>query len=178
MNWIWQLGTESAWERADWLSFAQLVFTALGFGLAWIQLRRSANAAEESKRLLEQMQSRAIANDLLLMLPNLHKLEDELDAAVKSGDADAAERALVSYSRLASEVAEMLRGKMQPDDVALADLLVQSVAAARRAKTELTQGPKRPLVEIVKISRVKIGKASVSVSAAVARIQREINDHE
>ncbi|MQA35663.1 hypothetical protein [Modestobacter roseus] len=173
---FWNLGTDAPWGRADWLSFGQLVFTVLGFGLAFFQLRRGAEAAEGSQQLLKNLGLRLLGNDLLVLLPQLQRVEDDIYYAVKSGDPDLVEKHLVIYARSASHVAELLRKHEGDENRALVDLLDQTIKAATRAKGELAEGASRDLREVVKLTTGRMTKASVEVSAAVARLQRKVGD--
>jgi hypothetical protein len=172
---LWRLGTDAPWGRADWLSFGQLVFTVLGFAAAIYQLRRGTKVAEESKALLQGLRLRLLGNDLLVLLPQLQRVEDDLDFSIKSGDSLSAEKHLVVYARSASHIAELFRSQTGSDDEKLVDLLDQSIRAASRAKAELAEGTARELRDVVRLAIGKMGKASIEVSAAIARLQRRVD---
>jgi hypothetical protein len=160
----------AAWSTAEWLSLGQLVLTFLGFLLAIIQLWRTANATVASKNLLAR---RLLSNDLLVLIPELHALEDSLDSAAKSGDPDQVERALVAYFRAAGRIQGHLEAFAETKDELMVGLLKQSIRTTRSAKIEIATGPTRSLAEITRLPREKIMKVTAEAAALVGRLQKD-----
>jgi len=150
------------------LSAAQLFFTCVGFGIAIWQLVRTAS-------LLEKVRSRLIENDLLVALPELHKLEDELDDSVKGGDPSVVERMLVKYSRSSSRISALLQIESTAAEEPLVLLLAQAGNSAQKAKAELAQGSDRELAEVVKLAMGKVAKVSAEASGLIARLEKRVS---
>lgn len=160
-------------SRADWLSLGQLVFTILGFGLAIWQLARAATAVEASQDLLKTLRVRLLGNDLLVMLPELHVLEDALDAALKGGDRLVIEKALVTYARTAGQIAGFLESEESTAEEAIIPLLKKCVSLATKAKADLAEGVPTDLRDTTRAAVARIAKVSAEVSPLVARLQRK-----
>lgn len=158
------------WAAAEWLSFWQLVVTIVGLALAGVQLTRTANATVESKNLLAR---RLLSNDLLVMLPELHVLEDELGAAVKSSDHDQVERALISLTRRSGTIIGHLSANDSTKDEKLVKQIRQTMNAARTAKSEVAGGATRPLPDVVKLTSEKLATVCGEASELIARLQKE-----
>ena len=171
----WILGPEP-WERSDWLSLGQLLFTFVGFLLAIIQLRRTAVATEATAKRVSELQVRLLTNDLLVALPTMHKLEDDLDDAVKADNHAAVERGLVAYARTASTVAALLEVRGGTAEVALVKLLNQAGRAATKAKSEIAEGTPRGLRDVVRVAMSKMSAVSTETSAMMARLQRKVDE--
>lgn len=157
------------WTPSDYFGMWQLIAAVLGLGFAGWQLFRTANATERSTDLLER---RLLSNDLLIMLPELHRMEDQFDAAVKSSDPDVVSNALISYSRHAHRIIGNLKSDPTLRDEKLVKALTSSAKASTAAKGELQSGTTEPIAEVVKIVREKMSAASSEVGELTARLQR------
>lgn len=164
-----------AWTRADALSLSQAIFTILGFAIAIKQLARSATAAEETNAKIARYSARLAGNDLLVGLPELHKIEDEMDAALKKADGDELERCLVRYSRRSSQLLVVLASEDDADDAELIKFVAAASKASSKAKTDISKGG----VDVLGAARIAYGKivnASTEVSGAIARRQRKLDE--
>lgn len=169
----WWIFGAPPWSRADWLSLAQLVFTVAGFGAAICQLRRTTTAAEETTSAVNLLHVRFLVNDLLLALPRLHKLEDDIDSAIKVNDASRLEQELVQYARTSSEIAAMLESRSEANDEELIKLLGQAGRASTKAKALLVSGSTAPVVTTVQPALTKIAAVSAAASALIVKLQRK-----
>ncbi|WP_157376965.1 hypothetical protein [Agromyces sp. Root1464] len=158
------------------LSAAQLVFTIAGFSIAIWQLVRSANANVASKALLEKVRLRLLGNDLLLGLPELHTLEDDLDEAVKSGEPNEIQRKLVGYSRAAARISGILKADESSASEPIVPLLNQAMSSATKAKAEIAEGTSRTMVEVTRVAIGKISKVSLEASSLIARLEKRVSD--
>ncbi|HEY4213947.1 MAG TPA: hypothetical protein VGM84_20910 [Steroidobacteraceae bacterium] len=162
------------WSLANSLSGLQVILTAAGFLVAWLALRRTARAVESSAELLEGLQERLTTNDLLVLLPDLHGLEEDLDNACSAtGSGPEAERVLRLYARKAGEILGIMdsQGDLNDDPMALA--LRQASRAVVKAKGELSQGTTRSLAEVTAPARQKVAKVSQEASSLRSRLQRK-----
>ena len=89
-------------DTGEWLSLGQLLVGILGFGLAFWQLWRTASAVERTEARLKM-------NELLFELPQLHRLEQDLDNAARDQDVDATIRVLNQWRSDASSALAFLR---------------------------------------------------------------------
>ncbi len=157
-----------AWTPSDHFGMWQLVVAILGFGLAGWQLVRTANATERSTDLLER---RLLSNDLLVMLPELHRLEDDITIAIKSGDRELVASALLAYYRRAS----MIMGYLKSDDLLKSEKLVRlmraATSAASSAKGDLLDGTDE-ITDVVRIAREKIARVGPEAAELTARLQK------
>lgn len=164
-----------AWTRADALSLAQVVFTVLGFWVAISQLRRTATAAELTNKRLSRYNARLSGNDLLVGLPELQKIEDELDAALKKPDEDEVERCLVRYTRRSAQIIAILEGEDDAEDASLLESLRVASKASAKAKADISKGG----AAVAPAARSALGKivtASGDVSGAITRRHRKLDD--
>jgi hypothetical protein len=172
----WWIFGPPPWSRADWLSLGQLIFTVAGFGAAIWQLRRTATAAEETTTAVNSLHVRFLVNDLLLALPRLHKLEDDIDSAIKSNSVNRVEQELVSYSRTASEISALLESRSETNDEELIKLLGQAGRASTKAKALLVSGSTDPVVTVVQPALTKIAAVSAAASALIVKLQRKAQE--
>ena len=173
-DWL-SLGS-NLWPRADLLSLGQLVFTVLGFAVAIGQLRRTALATEEMNRELRSLQTRYASNDLLVALPGLQTLEDELESALKSGRQDSVERTLAAYVRSATEIVAVIESRDDLVDDKLLKSLPPLVKAATRLRAELSKGVAPDLPAVVTPVLQKMYGVSPEISSVVARLQRKVEN--
>ncbi|WP_368499623.1 hypothetical protein [Herbiconiux sp. A18JL235] len=163
---------ETGWSTGDWLSLGQLVGTVVGLGLAAIPLWKTASAVRATRDLLSK---RLLTNDLLILLPQLHALEDDLFERAKGNDADQLEKALVLYARHAGTIQGHLSTNETVKDEKLVALIRASRSAARAAKVEIAGGTSRPLFEIAKVTLDKVSKATDEATELIARLQNEVD---
>lgn len=158
------------WTHTDWLTLGQLVATVLGLGLAAIPLWQTANAVQRTNNLLAK---RLLSNDLLVLLPELHQLEDTLQAALRADDADQMVVALVHYIRRVGTIDGHLSANDTTKDEALGTQLRASAKSARTAKIELSGVTSRTVFDITKVTMEKVSKAVQEAANLTARLQKE-----
>jgi hypothetical protein len=157
------------WTPSDIFGGLQLVVAVFGFGVAIWQLVRTANATTQSARALGQ---RLIANDLLVLLPELEHLEDALDAAVKTTKPDKVGVALADYARRAQRIHGHLRATSAFSGAELVDLIEASVKEARTAKEALYEGGAINVVDVARAARQSIGKVILEAASFSASLQK------
>ncbi len=165
----------SVWTRGDWLSLGQLVFTVLGFWLAIQQLKRTATEAETTNKKLEGLRARMASNDLLVALPALQKIEDDLDKALKSKDESAVVSGLTAYARSATEVVATIGARPDIAEDELVKSLAQVAKAATKTRGQLSKGVPPDLTALVLPVMTKMFAVSPEISAVIARLQREVD---
>jgi hypothetical protein len=135
------------------LALAGVLISALGFTLTVTQLFRTASAVERTEQRLK-------VNELLYELPQLHRLEQDLDDVARAMDIDRTIRVLNEWRRQAATVIAHLH-----DDATSESLRTQlqtSVELAGKAKNALVSGKTNPLT------------VTAQVRAAVEIVCREL----
>lgn len=158
----------------DWISIAGLFVAVVGFSFTVQQLHRTATASEAANTLLASVGERMQMNHLLVMLPQLHVLADELDAGVIADDARGVARTLVAYSRTAVQVASLL----SVEDAQSAELgtqLRESSAQARQIKGLIVSGTKIPLAKLLKTVMAEISESASAASGLVSKYQMKVS---
>ena len=169
----WLIEVFGPWSRADWLSLGQLLFTAGGFWLAIRQLKRTATAAELTTERIAGLQRRLLGNDLLIALPEVQKLGDLIDSAIKAGDQERTESALRDYARAAHASSAMISTRPEQDEQELIKRLDAASKGALKAQEELVKAGGGDFAVIARKAIGKISTASVEIGAAIARLQRK-----
>ncbi|KZE43262.1 hypothetical protein [Microbacterium sp. T32] len=164
-----QGASDYVWTPSDVFGGLQLAVAVLGFGVAIWQLVRTANATAKSARALGQ---RLIANDLLVLLPDLEHLEDALDAAVKTTKPDKVGTALAEYARKAQRIHGHLKATPAFSGADLVDLIEASVKEARTAKEALYEGGTIDVVAVARTARQSIGKVILEAASFSASLQK------
>lgn len=158
-------------KPGDWISAAGLVVSVIGFAIAIWQLARTAKASEATRFAIERTEKRMALNHLLVLLPQFHLIENDLDRAAEDNDRALARRALVSYSRFAAEVATILKGQDTVDQTLIIDLQ-SSAREASRAKASLIDAPStRHTKQLTKEVRERISGLSVHIGAIATNYQ-------
>lgn len=158
----------------DWISAAGLLIAVVGFSFTVQQLRRTATATETANGLLESVAERMQMNHLLVMLPQLHVLADELDAGVIADDARGVARTLVAYSRTAIQVASLLGSDDTQSEILVVQLR-ESSAQARLMKGQIVSGTKTPLAKLLKDVMAEISETASAASGLVSRYQMKVS---
>jgi hypothetical protein len=150
----------------NWLSLGQLIAAVLGFGLAFWQLSRTANAVERTERRLQ-------ANELLYALPQLYRLEQDLDEAVRAPNpsVETTIRMLNEWRRQSATVIAFIGSAGGNDD--LQAELQNSVALAGAAKNALVNGKTNPLAVTNQV-RASIEKVCRDIPQVAAELRSKI----
>jgi hypothetical protein len=125
----------SANDVAIWVSIISSPLTLLGIFLAWLQLRRTANATEATQTAVEKTARGMAIYQLLILIPQLQQYEGDLDRAVSAEDHDEAIEVLNRWRRVGTEASGLLDAR--PTASALVGLLQQSFLDAYQAKRGL-----------------------------------------
>ncbi|MFD4958439.1 hypothetical protein [Microbacterium sp. NPDC058389] len=157
------------WTRGDVFGLLQVVVAILGFGLAIWQLVRTANATVASNRALQR---RLLYNDLLVMLPDVHSLEDAVDKAARSKSRDEVSVALVTYSRRVASMVGALKSDPALKDHKVTKALAAAAKAAGDLKSTLYDEAEPDVQAMVRPVQTKIQTASRETGEAIATLQR------
>lgn len=169
-------GTTEAWSRDDTWQLLGVVLTAAGFLAAWIQLRRTATAQEESNELLGKVQGRILSNELLLVIPALHTLEDDIHRQVAAGERELLVRSLVAYSKSASETSAALE-EHGGEYLDFRQTLDAAALMASRIKAELASDPSKDVAVTVQRFMKKLPEISTQAHKVVGKIKRDSGEN-
>lgn len=165
-----------SWNLSNVLAAAQVILVLLGFGVSISQLIRTANATVASKALLEKVRSRLVGNDLLVALPELQKLEDDLFEHLKAPDPVGMERTFRIYARATGRVVSLLKMDATTEADPLVALLASAASAVQTAKGELAEGTTRDLSDVVRVAMKRIGAVSMAASGLIVKLERRVGD--
>lgn len=160
---------------SDWLSVVGLAVSGVGFFFTVRQLRRTATATEISNTLLKGVGERMHLNHLLVMLPQLHVISDELDAGILASDDRGVARTLVAYSRISAQIAVLLEQDSASDNVLLIARLRESASKASSVKSSIVTGSKDPLAKLVRPMMAEIAEVSNLAGALVSTYQMKVS---
>lgn len=138
---------------AEWASVVGL----LGVIATFIQLLRTQGSVKAARAAIDRTEKHLALNQVLVLLPQLQKLEGDLDVAVSAGAREAVIRHLVEWRRLASEVAGLIEAQAYADPTRVDQLQASAVTAAV-TKSQLT-GTARDIVSGTKTVRAEIATA-------------------
>jgi hypothetical protein len=139
---------------ANWAS----VLGIAGLVAALVQLKRTKDAVTAAQEAIERTEARLSINQVLVLLPQMQKLEDDLDAAVHGQSQEAVLRHLGQWRMLAMEVFGLVKGQDYADEAALDQLRASAVSAAS-AKGQLI-GTHKNLVTTTRTVRREIATAA------------------
>lgn len=168
------------WWRAltfsDWLGIVSLGITVIGFAIAIWQLVRSANAAVATRLAIEATARRMSLNHLLVLLPQLRIIENDLDAAMTDDDRRLAIRTLVNFTYTANQVASLLESEAENVDQSIVTMLRESATEAGQAKSALVTTERGTVRSIAKAAAGRIQAASGHAAGLVAQFQVKVGN--
>lgn len=132
------------------------IVTVVGFIVAIFQIVKTRDAATAAKDAADETSSRMRNNFLLVLLPQFQAVETELDYAIQGEDRGAARRALLAYSRVASQVAEILIPTSE-DQSRFVQELRDSANLASQAKGKLASDARTTVRSAAAPVQVQIG---------------------
>ena len=132
-----------ALQESDWYfwfdrvtTYSSLALALLGFGFTLYQLKKTKSAAEAASRASSETLSQVQRLSLVSLLPQLLRIDDEIDRAVELESTELLRFWLSQWKWQASEA----RGLLNPDvdgEKKLMRSIQSSVAAAAQTKREL-----------------------------------------
>ncbi|MGX4657546.1 hypothetical protein ACWCHM_28070 [Micromonospora sp. SCSIO 07396] len=142
----------------------------IGFGVTYNQVKKTRKAAEAAESAARNSQKAIGRSSLLGLIPQLQRVEEELDRAIRSGSEPVVASSLQSWRWQAGQV----RGLLQVGKLARRELLVDiqdSVSAASQAQIELSgSGGDLNLAAATKDVRDAIAKVTNELGA-IATVQ-------
>lgn len=133
-------------EKAD--TYTAIPLQLGGFWIAIWQIRKTRSSVESARRAAVFTQDSIARNNLLLQIPQLQRLEQQLQFAIKSNMADLAVNHLDSWRYHAS----MLRGLLEQVSNET-DELLQVVQNSVSLASIASRGAQKPGADLAKVTR-------------------------
>lgn len=170
----------SHWFGNHWrdvLDVSALLVTTGGFTLAFWQLRRVQTAAGASEAATQRALDALAMRQVLVLIAEQERLEDELNRAVASGERAECSRVLMRWRRGANELSGLFQVEPQRDYAApIIAKLDDSVVIVVSARDKLSNS-QRPVEQITRAARDAIADACNEMGRAKARLMREVGTH-
>jgi len=160
---------------SDWIGIAGLLVSIVGFWLAIVQLRRTAKATKATADNIKQTLHRMNINHMLVLLPQLRLIENDLDQAAEDEDRRLAQRTLISYAHTASQVASLLQGSETTSDVELIQKLRSSARKASQAKAQLVSSSRVSVKAAIKDVLGEVGDVTGTCAGLIAQYQSKVS---
>lgn len=146
----------------DWLSL-------IGLAIAIEEIWRTGRAVERTRRAVEGAALKASIYSLLLVTPELTRIEHDLEESCIRDDNVSVRRLLAEWRNMASEYRGLLLDK-DLGDAGLADAILKSISLSTIAKTQLTDDETSALDATKKV-RKEIGVVCQRVRTLSAQIK-------
>ena len=142
------------------------------------QVKRAAGEVSAARNLLQSLKMRLLANDLLVTLPQIQRLEEEIAAAIKSGSQERLEVRVIDFARIAPEAAVLLEGHDggRVGGVELGKQLSDAGQAAIKVIGELRKGDVNDLRRAAKPLTQLLVPLVADVTRFVARLKRSAEE--
>lgn len=148
---------------ADWVGIASVV----GLALAIWQLHRTRKAVDAANSAIRRTQKQLAIHQALVVIPQLQKLEGDIDLAVISQSREVAIRHLAEWRRLASDVCGLVGEQASETCVRTVQ---QSAIAAGEAKS-LLLNPTNDLLANTDHARSHIAAACEALGALAGELK-------
>ncbi|MFF0550255.1 hypothetical protein ACFYUL_14950 [Streptomyces sp. NPDC004311] len=146
---------------ANW---SAIPVAAAGFFFTIKQTIKARHAAEMAQKSAEDARDRISRSSLLVLLPQLHRAEDQMERAVRDGSVELAISWLSTWRWQASQVRGLL-DEADPQQRVLADSLQASISAAASAKEKLMSNGSPDVVVATRAVRAAVGKVTGELGA-------------
>lgn len=121
----------SLWDVA-----LSLPLTVLGLVATFIQATRARRTAEAARIAAVGAQNRMSRSHMLILLPQLQRLEDDLDSAIKEGETKLILQYLSAWRWQAGQAKQILEHEPSPNTKAIRSMN-KSIALATKTKLDL-----------------------------------------
>lgn len=150
-------------KLGDWLSVVGLVI------VIW-QIWRTGRIAKATQEAVQDATRRVGVYNILLIAPELSRLEREIEDAARNGEESALRRLLKEWRELGAE----LRGTLANEDIVSPEMdkaIGNSVALAMAAKQGIVGGKDLDMLQATKKVRAAIEQVCVEMRMLTARIR-------
>jgi hypothetical protein len=159
----------------NWSDYLGLALGALGFVLAYHQLRKTRNSTVAAIEALDQAREQLIANQVLRLDASFQGAHDDLEHAAASNNRELAQRTLVRYGRIAKDSAVLLRSVSDHNED-LAKRMVRSSTRASKTKESVLLAESSQTVRELLLTEIKLIEGLVAdVSALTMSLKNQVN---
>ncbi len=159
-----------------WDIALSLPLTVIGLAATFIQATRARRTAEAARQAAVGAQDRMARSHMLILLPQLHRIEDDLDTAIKEGEVKLILNYLSGWRWQAGQARQILEQEVNPNNKAIR-AITKSVALATRTKLDIVASEAagtstqpalvtatRPLSEAIAAATSELGALSQTYS--------------
>jgi hypothetical protein len=161
-------------------AYSAIPFALAGFGFTIWQIVKTRTAAESALDAARSAQHSIVRNSLLMLIPQLQRVEEELERAVRTQSEDSVVTWLSSWRWQAGQVRGFL-AEASPHNKQVLSALQSSIAMAAQVKSAIIDGPLEDLPIITKAARDAIADVTNELGALAAmqgaRIGASDNEH-
>jgi hypothetical protein len=113
----------------DWLTVVGFLLTLVGLYLTWRQAREASNAANAARRAVQRTQEQIRTKQLMVLVPQLTWIANEVDWAIERESFDVVRRFLTSWRHQAGNVHGILM-EQAPNESDILKALMASISMA------------------------------------------------
>jgi hypothetical protein len=128
--------SHTAWYASlswlDWLTVVGFALTLVGLYMAWHQAREATNAANAARRAVQRTQEQIRTKQLMVLVPQLTWIANEVDWAIERENFDVVRRFLTSWRNHAGNVHGILMAQA-PNESEILMALMASISMAKIA---------------------------------------------
>lgn len=135
-----------------------------GFGVTIWQTTKAKRAAEMASRSAQEAKERIGRSSLLVLLPQLHRAEEQLERAVRDGSVELTISWLSTWRWQASQMRGLL-DESDPPQREIAVSLQASISSATSAKEKLISNSAPDVVTSTRSVRTAMGKVTGELGA-------------
>ncbi|MEU6010225.1 hypothetical protein [Streptomyces sp. NPDC047453] len=150
-------------------TWTAIPFASIGFGITIYQTYKAKNAAESAQLAAENVRESISKASLLVLLPQLHRAEEQLERSVRDRSLDLTISWLSTWRWQAGQV----RGLLDDADPSQREMIISlqaSISAAASAKSKLIEVDSPDIVAITKTARQSVGKVISALGAMTSAL--------
>lgn len=148
-------------------AYTAIPFALIGFGITIRQASKAKTAAEAARDAAKMTQSALARNSLLVLIPQLQRVEEELERAVQTDSADLIITWLSNWRWQAGQVRGLL-SKSSSENRKILKSLQSSIAISAKAKSDIIDGTVEELAISTKAVRDAIAEVTNELGALAA----------
>ncbi|MGW1128551.1 hypothetical protein [Streptomyces sp. NPDC002526] len=145
-------------------SWTAIPFAVVGFGVTLVQVRKTRSAAESARAAAEDVRQTISRSSLLVLIPQLHRAEEQLERSVRDRSIDLSISWLSTWRWQAGQVRGLL-DEENPTEREMVVSLQASIAAAASAKSKLIDTDSPDVVSITRNARQAMSKVTSGLGA-------------
>ncbi|QCW77449.1 hypothetical protein EQG64_08005 [Streptomyces sp. S6] len=145
-------------------TWSAIPLTLSGFGVTVWQTTKAKKAAEMAARSAQEAKERIGRSSLLVLLPQLHRAEEQLERAVRDGSVELTISWLSTWRWQASQMRGLL-DESDPPQRDIATSLQASISSATSAKEKLISNSNPDVITSTRSVRAAMGKVTGELGA-------------